>query len=251
MKRKLICLIIVLLLSAALAAPALAAENTGFVYDEADLLTPAEEAALIRKLASASAEYEAQIVVVTLASTGGIQAEYLEDYVYDSMGFGYGDRRDGVMLLMCMDIREYRILSNGYAGIAIDPDDIDRIGDRIVDDLSAGNYARAFDTFADACAYYLDGYINGYPFDAGQSLAVSLAIGIVVGLVVVLVLRSQLTSVRKQQEASAYMRSGSMKLTASNDIFLYRNVTRTKRETNNGSSGGGGGGARSRGGGSF
>lgn len=251
MTRKLICVMLCLLLCGTLAVPALAADHTGFVYDEADLLTPAEEAALIRKLASASAEYEAQIVVVTLASTGGIQAEYLEDYVYDSMGFGYGDRRDGVMLLMCMDIREYRILSNGYAGVAIDPNDIDRIGDKIVNDLSAGNYARAFEIFADECTYYLDGYINGFPFDAGRSLAISLAIGIVIGLIVVLVLAGQLKTVRRQHEADVYMKSGSLKLTASNDIFLYRNVTRTKKQTNNGSSSGGGGGARSRGGGSF
>ena len=251
MKRKLICLILALLLCAAMAVPALAADDTGFVYDEADLLTPEEESALTRKLASVSAEYRAQIVVVTLASTGGIQADYLEDYVYDAMNFGYGDRRDGVLLLMCMDIREYRILSNGYAGYAIDSGDIDRIGDRIVDRLSAGEYARAFDIFADECAYYLDGYVNGFPFDAGQNLLISAVIGIAVALVVVLVLRSQLTSARRQQAAGAYMKSGSLKLTASNDIFLYRNVTRTRRQTNNGSSGGGGGGARSRGGGSF
>ena len=251
MKRQLICLVLALLLCAGLAASAFAAENTAFVYDEADLLHDAQEAALIRKLASVSAEYEAQILVVTLASAGGVHADYLVDQVYDSMGFGYGDSRDGVLLLVCMDVREYRILSNGYAGVAIDTGDIDRISDIIVSDLSGGDYAEAFDKFADECAYYLDGYVNGFPFDAGQSLAISLAIGIVVGLIVAFVLKGQLTSVRKQREADVYVKSGSLKLTASNDIFLYRNVTRTKKQTSNSSGSGGGGGARSRGGGSF
>ena len=38
----------------------------------------------------------------------------------------------GVLLLICMDVREYRILSNGFAGVAIDPDDISKISDEIV-----------------------------------------------------------------------------------------------------------------------
>ena len=120
MTRKMICTILALLLCVSIAGAALAANNTEFLYDEADLLTGAEEDVLVQKLASVSAAYEAQIVIVTIPSDGGTDVDILVEDVYDSMAFGYGENRDGVLLLVCMNPREYRILSNGYAGVAID-----------------------------------------------------------------------------------------------------------------------------------
>lgn len=219
------------------------------LYDDADLLTDSEEAALMGKLAAVSTGYEAQIVVVTIASMDGGNIDTYVDYVYDSMGFGYGENYDGVLLLVCLDPREYRILSNGFAGVAIDPDDISKISDEIVGDLSDGDYAGAFDEFVDECAYYLDGHINGFPFNAGKSLAISLIVGVVIGLIVAFVLKGQLKSVHSQSRAQEYVKNGSMHVNLSNDMFLYRTVTRTKKQSS--SSSGSGGTARSKGGGSF
>ena len=219
------------------------------LYDEADLLTDSEEAALMGKLAAVSTGYEAQIVVVTIASMDGGNIDTYVDYVYDSMGFGYGENYDGVLLLVCLDPREYRILSNGFAGVAIDPDDISKISDEIVENLSGGDYAGAFDEFVDECAYYLDGHINGFPFNAGKSLAISLIVGVVIGLIVAFVLKGQLKSVHSQSRAQEYVKNGSMHVNLSNDMFLYRTVTRTKKQSS--SSSGSGGTARSKGGGSF
>lgn len=219
------------------------------LYDEADLLTDSEEAALMGKLAAVSTGYEAQIVVVTIASMDGGNIDTYVDYVYDSMGFGYGENYDGVLLLVCLDPREYRILSNGFAGVAIDPDDISKISDEIVGDLSDGDYAGAFNQFVDECAYYLDGHINGFPFNAGKSLAISLIVGVVIGLIVAFVLKGQLKSVHSQSRAQEYVKNGSMHVNLSNDMFLYRTVTRTKKQSS--SSSGSGGTARSKGGGSF
>jgi len=250
MTRKIICLCLCLALCAAMAATVFAAGNTDFLYDEADLLTPAEESALLEKLATVSAQYEVQMVVATIASMNGGNIDTYVDYVYDSMDFGYGEDRDGVLILVCMDPREYRILSNGYAGVAIDTADIDRICDEIVDNLSDGDYYGAFDEFLDECAYYLDGYRNGFPFDVTGSLGISLVVGIGIGLIVAFALKGQLKSVHSQSRAHDYIKSGSMQVNVMNDIFLYRNVTRTKRQTSN-SSGSSGGSARSKGGGSF
>ena len=219
------------------------------VFDEANLLNDSEEAALNNKLMDISYTYNAQIIVATISSMDGGNIDTYVHYVYDSMGFGYGENRDGVLLLVCMDPREYRILSNGFAGVAIDPDDISKISDEIVSNLSDGDYAGAFDEFADECAYYLDGHINGFPFNTGKSLAISLIVGVVIGLIVVFVLKGQLKSVRSQSRAQEYVKTGSMRVNLSNDMFLYRNVTRTKKQSS--SSSGSGGTARSTGGGSF
>jgi len=150
---------------------------------------------------------------------------------------------------VCMDPREYRILSNGFAGEAIDSGDIDDIGDAIVSDLSDGNYAAAFDEFADQCDYYLGGFINGFPFNFGKNLLICLVIGIIAGVVVAFILKGQLKTVRKQNQANVYVKPGSLQISVRRDLFLYRNVERRKKESSQSS--GSSGSSRSTGGGSF
>jgi len=218
------------------------------LFDEADLLSSEEKAELTEKLLTVSHQYNAEITVATIASMDGGDIDQFVEFAYDEMALGYGENYDGVLLLVCMDPREYRILSNGFAGVAIDTGDIDRIGDAIVSDLSDGNYAAAFDTYADKCAYYLDGYINGFPFAFGKNIVIALVIGLIAGLIVASVLKGQLKTVRKQDEANVYVKSGSMQVTTQRDLFLYRDVSRTKKESSKSSSSGS---SRSTGGGSF
>ena len=249
MKRRLVCVLLALVLFLSLAISVSAASADWFLIDEADLLTGAEEAALSEKLLDVSRKYNAQIVVVTISSAEFSVDDYVE-FLYDSMGFGYGSNYDGVLLLVCMDPREYRILSNGFTADAIGSREIDDMGDMIRPDLSSGNYAAAFGSFAECCDHYLDVQANGAPFNFSKNLIICLIIGLVIGLIVVLVLKGQLKSVHQQHLAHDYVKEGSMNLTIQRDMFLYRNVTRTKRESS-GSSGSGGGSSRNVGGGSF
>lgn len=246
MKRKLLSMLFVVVLCLSLAVSAFAVSGTD-IYDEADLLSTQEETQLAEKLSEIGEEFDAQIVVMTVTSTSGNIDAYIEDK-FDSMNMGYGENRDGVLLLVCMDSREYRILSNGYAGEAIGTDQIDAISEAIVSDLSEGAYADAFSTFADQCAYYLDGYLNGFPFNIGKNLIVALIVGVVAGIVVAFVLKKQLKSVRQQKQANVYIKSGSMQITASRDLFLYREVSKTKKASTNSS---GSGSSRNVGGGKF
>ena len=105
MKRFLILLLtLALCLSLAISASATAA--AGIVMDDADLLSQAEEQALTQKLTEVGTAYNAQIIVATVASADGQDPDYMVNDLYDSMGFGYGELRDGVLLLVCMDPRE-------------------------------------------------------------------------------------------------------------------------------------------------
>ena len=234
------------------ATEAAAKENEEFLYDEADLLTDEQETELVKKLTEVSHATNAQVVVVTLASMDGGNIDEFIDYLYDAMGFGYGENHDGVLLLVSMDPREYRILSNGYAGVAIGPDQIDTLCDIVEPYLTKGTYATAFTYFANECEDYLAYYLEGSPFNAGKSFVISLVIGIIAGLIVALVMKGQLKSVRKQDSARVYVKQDSMQLNYSRDIFLYRNVERTKKQERvESTSSGSGDTARSKGGGSF
>ena len=246
MKRKLLSMLFVVVLCLSLTISVFAASGAD-IYDEADLLSTQEETQLAGKLSEISEEFDAQIVIMTVSSTGGNIDAYIEEK-FDSMNMGYGENRNGVLLLVCMDDREYRILSNGYAGEAIGSSQIDAIGDAIVSDLSDGAYGDAFATFADQCAYYLDGYRNGFPFNLGKNLIVALIVGVVAGIVVAFVLKKQLKSVRQQKQANVYIKSGSMQIATSRELFLYREVSRTKIQS---SSSSGSGSSRNVGGGRF
>ena len=227
-------------------------ENEQFLYDEANLLTDSEEEALVQKLEEVSHATNAQIVVATMASMDEGNIDDFIEYLYDSMGFGYGENHDGVLLLVCMDPREYRILSNGYAGVAIGPDQIDTLCDIVEFYLAKGNYATAFTFFTNECEEFLAYHQAGSPFNAGKSFMISLVIGLIAGLITAFVMKGKLKSVRKQDSARTYVKPGSMQLTYSRDIFLYRNVTRTKKQERvESTSSGSGDTARSKGGGTF
>ena len=225
----------------------LAAEvgSESFVFDDANLLSSSEESALSDKLREISHENGVQVVVATVISTDGKSAESFISYFYDSKELGYGDSRDGILLLVSMSNRQYRILSNGAAAEVITPEAIDDISDSIVSYLSEGDYSTAFLKFAKECDSY-------YRFNIGEHLLIALIIGAVVGIIVALILKAQLKSVKKRYTAREYVREGSLNIRRAGDFFLYRTVNKTRKQQSNSSgSGRSSGGSRNVGGGSF
>lgn len=248
MKKRLFSLLLALILCLSLALPGFAA-GTGLLRDEADLLTVKAESELEQELERISREYDTDVIVITVDTVGN---DWVDDFTENYYDTKFGPSHDGIMLLITMAEREYRILSNGFGADAVSTSDIDRMCDRIEPYLRDGDYAAAFRKFAQECEWELDGEINGFPFAFGESLAISLLIGFVVALVVVLILAAQLRSARPRNTAAEYTRKGSFRLTGASDIYLYRNVSRRARQTS--SSGGGSrssGGSRNMGGGRF
>lgn len=215
------------------------------VYDMGDLLTDEEEESLNKKLQSIRKKYKAEIVVHTVKGFEDDIEQYAEE-CYEGAELGYGDDCDGTLLVVSVEPNKYYIYSNGFTDEALDAE---KIGEKMKSDLSDGNYKAAFDTFAEQCDYYLDGHINGFPFEFGKNLVICLIIGLVIGLIVAFVLKGQLKSVRKQDAAANYVKPGSMQLTHSGDYYMYRTVTRTEKQQNNSSSGSGS--SRGSGGGTF
>ena len=252
MKRRMVSLAMALVLAMLLALTAYAT-TTGetLVMDDAGLLTASQAAELESRLQTISSAYNAQVVVATVSAVENGDVDRFIEYVYDEMDLGYGAGRDGVLLLVCMDPREYRILTNGMADEAIGASGIDIIGDNIVSYLSDGDYAGAFRVFAEDCEYYLNGHLNGYPFDPFGALTTAVVIGFVIALIVVLILKGQLKSVHRKYQADVYVRPGSMQLTVDNDLFLYSTIDRRRKEKSSSGSSGSSGSSRSVGGGSF
>ena len=73
---------------------------------------------------------------------------YADDF-YDYNGYGYGDSRDGILLLISMEERDWRISTCGY-GITVFTDaGQEYISDKFLPYLSDGDYSEAFTKYAD------------------------------------------------------------------------------------------------------
>jgi uncharacterized protein len=92
-----------------LARPAPALALTGRVVDTADILLPADEAALISKLATLEAESGPQFVVVSTKSLNGQPIERYSLNLANAWALGDKGRDDGVMLLVAPTERKVRI----------------------------------------------------------------------------------------------------------------------------------------------
>lgn len=245
MKKRILSILMLVIFCLALAIPASAKSSPDRVVDEADLLSKSKESALRETLDEMSEQYQADIVVVTLESVG---RQSIDDYIvsyFEDNDYGLGDDRACVMLMIDMQERDVRILTYGFCNDAMSDSDVDNIIDEITPMLSDAEYADAFNTFADKCGEYIDEYLN---FPIFSNLIKCLVIGLVIALIVTSVMRGQLKTVRKQDTANQYVKSGSMHVTHATDLFLYRNVSRVKKAQNSSGSHGGGSGARVRGG---
>ncbi len=202
--------------------------------DGADLLSPYEEEEILQKLDEISTRQEFDIVIVTVDSLGVRSPESYADDWFDDHGFGYSDDGDGILLLVSMEDRDTCISTCGE-GIDIFTDEAqDEIWDEILPDLRDGYYADAFLTFADACDTCISEARN---FDWGTALLISVVGGLIVALITVGIMKGKMRSVRRQTHAAQYVKSGSLSVTESRDLFLYRNVTCIPKPTGNSSSG--------------
>ncbi len=247
MKKRIFSVLLTIFIFTLLSVPAFAAESPSKLYDGADLLTDSQESELLAELERISKEYKVDVIIATTPSTDGYTPESYTEHFYDSNGYGYGTGRDGVILLISMQDRDYQIISNGLGAKAISIGDIDSIGESISPLLTSEDYSDAFDKFLSMCEYQIDGEINGFPFRFGRNLLICLVIGFVVALIATGVMASKLKTVNKRAGAAEYTKQGSMNLTHSNDLYLYSTVTSVKKQ----SSSSGSGSSRNSGGGKF
>lgn len=236
MKKRVFAILLALVLCLCLSLPALATEAIPRLVDNADLLTAEQELTLLEKLDEISIRQKVDLVIVTVETLDGKEPM---DYADDFQDYN-GYNPDSVLLLVSMEDRDYWIATAGYGITAVNDDAIDYLSDQIQPELSDENYAKAFDLFAVKCDDLITQARNGNPYKAPFQVVLNVIIALVIGLVVALiatgVMRGKLKSVRSKYEAADYVRPGSMKVTQSREIFLYRNVTRTPRPKDSGSS---------------
>lgn len=237
--KKLLCVLLLLFIT----LPALAAPLR--VADNANLLSESEESRLLARADELSQRYGLDIIIATtLNSRGMVLGDYAADLV------DYNDfSTDNIILVVAMDQRKYVCVTTGYGIHAFTDYGLETIYDAMEDDMRAGDYAAAFDTYLTMCNRILAQAENGEVYDygmpvirsTGEVLAMRLGIagvpGIIVGWLIAWSRKKRMNTAVPQRSAHNYMTN--MRLTNTRDIYLYTTTTRRKIETNNGGHGGG------------
>jgi len=160
--------------------------------------------------------------------------EYADDY-YDYHDYA----ADGVLLLVSMEESDWWISTTGY-GIQVFTDaGIEYIGDKIVPFLSEGDYAGAFETFAELCDEFITRAKSGDPYDNHnlpkepyrlvRNLVIALVIGLVAAFIATGSMKRKLKSVGQKAQADDYIAPGSLQLTRSRDFHLYTHLDRREK----------------------
>ncbi len=220
------------------------------LVDEGELLSDSEEGKLLSLLDEISERQQVDVVVITTSTLEGYSAMAYADDIYDYCGYGMGSSRDGILLLVSMEDRDWWVSTCGYGIISVTDAGLDAMSDMFVPYLSSGDYLKAFSIFANQCDDYITQAKSGSPYDGGnlpkgqfdflKKLGIAAVIGLVAGAVVVTILYSQLKSVSMNNTAAEYIRSGSMQITDRRDIFRNKQVFRTAKPKDSGGSSGGG-----------
>ena len=239
-----------------------------YAVDSAEVLTTDELETLKSKLAQISDENNIDVGVVTVDYLDGKSAQEFANDLFEQNKFGKGENRDGILLLVATEDREWAMSTHGSAKEAFNEEGLDFLSGEFLQYLAEDDYYSAFENFANNArelgAMYVLGdpygeeeYIDdeNYPVDENIVeeekginnevwIPLSIVMGCAISLVIMMMYKSQLKSVKSESRADDYLMD--MKLVKSQDIFLYRTVTRTMRPKNENnssdfSSGGGGG----------
>ena len=256
MKKKIPSLLIAVLILIFSAVPVFAESHAPLLEDNAGLLTETEAGNLLSKLSKVSRQQQMDIVIITVWSLGGKSPAAFADDFYDSNGYN----KDGVLLLIGMasrdqlgweipDIKVPEVINDEIIEEAFNRTKVarDYILDEITPKLSDGEYADAFNRYAELCDEFITEARNGNAYDVGNlpkgqfnfviNLLIALAVGFLVAFIVTGVMRSSLKSVKSQPTADNYIKNGSVNITRSRDMFLYRHISRRAIPKNNSSGG--------------
>lgn len=252
MTKRISALFCVLLLCVCAVLPVAAAPAR--LTDNASLLTEEEHETVAALLDAVSARCGADIVVVTTDSLDGKTPRDFADDFFDQNGFGTGEERSGVLLMVCMSTRDWYISTSGTGMTAVTAAGREYIAKQFLGDLGGGFYADAFTTFANECDDLFERAAQGDPYDDadadtvtdgssddddddfvfdGTAVAINLLIALVIAFVIALivtgVMRAKLKTVRRQAAADSYVKAGSLNITESSDLFLYSHLDRRER----------------------
>ena len=255
MKKRIIRLSLVLALMLCLSVSVFAESQLWHITDDAGILTESQNIELETYAENISQDYGVGVYVVTVNNYEDYYDSAYETawQIYHAYELGEGTDRDGVILLLSMDNRQFATFFYGpRAEYAFDKHGQEKLEDYFLDHFRADDWANGIYGFLSGCDEFLSLAASGTPVRRSPwgTLAIIALSSCFFSLIVCMLLRGKMKSVRMARQANAYV-SGELNVTASRDQYTHTTETRTKIEHESSSGGdssaesGGGGSGRS------
>lgn len=260
-----------------LAMPALASDAQAqlpYVNDFCDLLTEQEESRLEEQAKLVSQAGSCSVYIILLDDYGdyGYDVDDAAESLYLTYDLGWGPERDGMVLLLSMEERDYALTCHGSLGNQVfDATGRSWLEDQMLGYLGENDWYHGCLAYVEGCGELLSnrdpqqeqlpqqwqeeqlpvtvehrtGTTSRGGF--GGRLLKGILVGCVPALIVCLVMKGKMKTAKAATHASQYMTPGSVRVTTRDEQFLHTTVHRQRLDHDN--HGGRSGGSRSSGGG--
>lgn len=238
--------------AAAIDKTTLAPRGGDFVIDETGTLTGAQTEGLNKKAAAIMAKRQCAVYIWIVDLVPEIHArtiDSLEAYVdafYEEYDLGYGDDRNGIVLLLEIgDVpgeRDYLMNTHGASASVFEGSTMERV----LDDHVVPLFKVAFlnGNFYNVADVFLDEVESEFALDYKVRLIVKLADVILVPAFIAWIVcwrwKRRMKTAALARTADNYIPVNGFRLTGQQDTFLYRTVTSTMKPKSSSPSGGGG-----------
>lgn len=204
-------------------------EDITLLEDNANLIPDDKEPDLLKKAEDISKKYNIDVVIATVDSLNGQSIEEFADKFYKDREYN----KDGIMLLLSDEDRDYRFYQSGKIYKAFTTYWEDYILTDVLAQLKENKYAEAFNIYLDKTQEVVsqikeDGTLPKPPINPLLYVG-GVAGGFLIAFIIVSIGKSSLKSVAFNRTANNYLKEGSLNLRNSSESFLYRNVTRREK----------------------
>ena len=250
MKKLLFILAAVIMLFLA-TAPVAASTDSSYIIDETGTLTNSQIEALNEKADTLSQKRKCGVYIYIVDLVPEEYAETIDDveiYIekfYKEHGLGYGDDKNGMVLLLEIGDepgeRDYLFYTHGSCKSIFSDNTRETLLDEEIVPLfreafNNGNFYKVADTF-------LDQVKSEFSFFLMATLGIKLAVVILVPILIAWIIcskwKSKMKTANIARTADNYIPKNGFNLTNQTDQFLYRTTIRTRIEQSSSSSSGG------------
>lgn len=193
------------------------------VIDNAGLLSQTEAEDLDAYAQSITNQYQVGVYIVTVPWHEGEVDDAADELYHVTYGLGVGEDRDGIMLMLSMEDRDYAILTNGEAAkYAFSDYATGELEETFLPDLAEDEWKAAFQHYLEACDEYLALAAAGDPVSEPiwGALLLIVLVSCVISILICLVLRKKSKSVHVGTQAIAYT-TGKLHLTDHYDKYTH------------------------------
>jgi uncharacterized protein len=214
------------------------------IVDKAGILSEDEKKSLFTLLDSVASSYKFDLVIVIEKDIEGKSTmAYADDY-FDNNGYGYGEDRDGCLLLQVTESRDYWFSTSGRGIDLLDGNDyaFDKLEADVIKFLSTGNNYEAYRSFILNMEKFLSLEARGrsYNFLYRRHLVltgIAWIVAFLIGSIILIIWKKGMNTAAVQTQAAVYVIPGSFNFREKKDRFLYSTVTKTIKQSSSSSGG--------------